>query len=272
MSYSPLLAGDNGRSTKDEWQNTTRWWMRCLEPTVKISAKQRFWVWQNTVLTCWVTFGVSFLVGYLMLSYKPTPTLEDMLMNFIATALLTPILNWSIGTTLMSGEVLLGRVAVVDSRELPWWPKEVNPHSVPFKGWRWWFTTSDLVLRPSYYPPTKTWCEFFQQYSRRLGCHVVRSAPWIVLSQFTVPVFYVFSKLVYGNVMLDDYPQPQLLTSIQAVIIALVTTPIWARMVLANMGSKLVNDESYLDFIHDLEVHDADIDVHNEVVSAVHSA
>jgi len=92
-----------------------------------------------------------------------------------------------------------------------------------------------------------------------------------VLSQFTVPVFYVFSKLVYGNVMLDDYPQPQLLTSIQAVIIALVTTPIWARMVLANMGSKLVNDESYLDFIHDLEVHDADIDVHHEVTSIVHS-
>lgn len=256
MSYAPLLAGENGRDLKDEFQNTSRWWMKCLEPTTKLTAKQYFWIWQNTVLTCWGTFGVSFLLGYLMLTYKPKPTLEDMLHYFISTAFLTPLLNWIICTTLMSGEVLLGRVAVVDSRELPWWPKEDQPHSVPFKGWRWWFTTSDLVLRPSYYPPTKTWCEFFSLYAYRFGSHASRAIPWIFVSQFTVVVFYVFSRLMYGNVMYDSYPQPQLLTSIQAVVIALFTTPIWARMVLANLGSKLVHDESYVDFMQDVEVHD----------------
>lgn len=256
MSYSPLLAGGDGRDPKNGYQNlsTGRWWKRCLEPTTQLSGRQHFWIWQNTILTCWVTFGVSFLVGYLMISFKPTPSLNDMLMNFFGTALLTPTLNWLFCTTLMSGEVLLGRVAVIDSREVSWWPRESEPHSVPFTGRRWWFTTSDLVLRPSYYPPTKSWGKFAAQYLRRFFIHISRSFPWVLASiGITVPIFYIFSLLMYGKVMLDSYPQPQLLTSIQAVVIALFTTPIWARIVLANLGSRLVHDDGYNDFIGDID-------------------
>lgn len=253
MSYSPLLAGGSGSDLKGEYEQPERWWKRCLEPTQELSGKQYFWIWQNTILTCWVTFGVSFLSGYLLIGFKPRPTLNDMLLNFFGTALLTPLLNWTIGTTLMSAEVLLGRVAVIDSRGLPWWPKEVD-HSIPFTGRRWWLCTSDTVLRPSYYPPTKNWAEFFVVYLQRLASHISRSLPWVIISiVISVPILYIFSLFMYGEVMYDAYPQPQLLTSVQAVGIALFTTPVWARMVLANLGSKLVHDDTYNDFMHDVD-------------------
>lgn len=255
MSYNPLLSevGADYNDSKHSF-DVPRWWKQCLEPTTEFTLRQKFWIWQNTVLTCWASFGVSYMAGYFLLANKPKPTLDDMLLNFIATAFLTPLLNWLIGCTLMSGEVLMGRVAVIDPRNISWWPKETEPQSIPYTGKRWWFTTSDTVLKPPYYPKTNNCCSFTVSYVQRLIMHISRALPWMVASIITtVPVFYVFSLLVYGQHNYNSYPQPQLMTGIQACIISLLTIPLWSRIVLANMGSKLVHDETYIDFTQDID-------------------
>jgi hypothetical protein len=64
---------------------------------------------------------------------------------------------------------------------------------------------------------------------------------------------YGFSAIVYGQDDYNAYPQPQIMTAVQACLISLFTIPIWARIVLANIGSKLVHDDSYVDFTNELD-------------------
>ena len=194
--------------------------------------------------------------GYFLIANGPDPNLDDMLMNYFATAFMTPFLNWLVGGSFMTFEVLMGRVAVIDSRELPWWPRESqDSHDEVFVGRRWWMTPSDIVLKPSYYHQTHTWGEFFMSFLQRIGTHQLRSAPWIFFSiGITVPLFYVYSLLYYGNDGFNNFPQPQILTGIQAAIISLLTIPIWARIVLANLGSKMVHDGGYLDYMNEIDL------------------
>lgn len=259
MAYNPLLTEeqDDQKEVSFLSLNTPRWWRNCLEPTTEWNFNQRFWIWKSTILTCCVSFGVSYFIGYTMLSSKPKPTLDDMLLNFMATSLLTPLMNWLIGGTLMSGEVLMGQVAVIDPRELRWWPDEAEDHIKPFTGIRWWFTPSDLILQPSYHKNPSTCLGYICSYLKRLIFHLFRSIPWIILAMvLMVPSMYVFSYFVFGQNNYNSYPQPQIMLSVQTLLISLIYTPIWARIVLANLGSKLVHDQSYVDFMVDLDAVD----------------
>jgi hypothetical protein len=254
MAHNPLLSHHDSKEESFLGRRSLaeKWWHHCLEPTTEWSGKQYFWIWQNTVLTCWASFGVSYLVGYLLITERQT--LDDMLMNYVATAFMTPLLNWIIGGTLMSVEPLIGRVAVIDPRGLRWWPQELEAHDEPFKGRRWWFTPSDLVLEPSYYRKTKTCGGCICSYLQRIAAHVCRALPWVVISiTLSVPIMYGFSAIVYGSNDYNAYPQPQIMTAVQALLISLFTIPIWARIALANIGSKLVHDDSYVDFTNELD-------------------
>ena len=260
MALNPLLA-DHVRDGKEEAflgrssLNTPKWWRNCLEPTSEWSGRQHFWIWQSTVLTCWVSFGVSYAVTYLLIAGQPKPDLNDMLLNYFGTAIITPLLNWIIGGSLMTVEIMIGRVAVIDPRSLSWWPDESHSdHSEPFTGKRWWLTPSDIVLEPSYYPKSKTCGGCLLSFLQRLSAHLIRAIPWILMSiTLTVPVMYGISILLYGQDNYNAYPQPQIMLSVQTLSISLLTMPLWTRIALANMGSKLVHDETYLDFINDID-------------------
>ena len=71
---------------------------------------------------------------------------------------------------------------------------------------------------------------------------------FLAANAMLVPIFLLYSWEVYGFDGYNKFPQPQIMTGIQAFIIAIVMTPFWARFALIGMGARLIRDRDDFTF------------------------
>lgn len=207
-----------------------KWRENCSEPTSEVTREQTLWLIRHTVTGSLVCAGVNFGISYLSFHGEEDPTLwyfpTPISGSFAVTLGLELTLNWLINCTLMTHEVITGKIPAINPRNLWWWPKSPK--------YRWWLNGSDLILVPDK-TPSMTFCQ-------RLNQHSLRAIPWAVSSFFlTWPLSVFVCWIVWGNNNYNDYPLPEILIALYGVLLVFVTLPFWGLMVLADLGERLTD-------------------------------
>lgn len=229
-STSPLLSevgaisGHNGDFLSDK----IRLYQKCKQPTKELNSAQKCWIAKHLVVTSLVVIGVNFGLTRLSMLDKPTPTLWDfptpMAGTYAVTMLIQVTLNWMIGGSVMTLEVLRGEVEPLEKEAVAWWPAEART--------QWWLDMSDMTA-PSNEHSHLSFCQ-------RFVWSLCRVAPWHVYTFVLIwPICVAISWAVWGDDHYNAFPwQPEIMVAVLGVAINIVTLPIWGVIVLAVVGER----------------------------------
>ena len=199
----------------------------CLKPTSQWSRDQRYFLIENTIITSIICFGVNFGLATVAMYSNEPPTLFQfpipMCGNFAITIGLELTMNWWISNTLMSRDVLSGKVAPLNPQCIFFWPRRGSSAE-------WWLNCTEVAL------PTIAGSPLCP----RMKSHASRVLPWIALFMLTLlPISTGVSYLVWGLDNYKSFPwQGEIMTGVLGVVIVLFTIPFWATMVLGSIGLK----------------------------------
>jgi preprotein translocase subunit SecE len=203
---------------------------KCLEPTSEWTSSQIRFVILQTVLTSIICFGVNFGLATLAMYGNEPPTLFQfpvpMTGNYAITIGLETTLNWFISGSLMTLDVVNGKVAPIDPQCIWFWPKTGSRTE--------WMLNLGEIVAPMY---TNT------STCTKVNIHSHRLLPWILGLYLTLfPVCVGISYFCWG---LDGYKvfpwQGEIITGVLGVIIAVITIPFWAMIALGSIGSRYLH-------------------------------
>jgi hypothetical protein len=208
------------------------WNAKCLPVSSEWSRWQKFWVVLQTLLCMITCFGVNFALSYLSFKGEDDPTLwkfpTPMSGSYAVTIFFEMNINWILTTSIMTWDVLQGKVAPISPSAIYGWPKEGS-------ALRWWFNASDLVIPSPLQDGQSGSC------CNRFVTHMKRNTPWMIYAFLaTWPISVLFSWLIWGTNGYNDYPLPELLIGGLGSLIALLTIPLWAVLILGDLGDRLL--------------------------------
>ena len=199
---------------------------KCLVPTNEWSWYQISWVVLQTLITSTTVFGINFGLTLLSFTGKEVSLFQfpiPMTGTYAIAIMATTFANWFISGSLMSLDVINGRVAPLDPKCLYYWPT-VESY------WRKFTQISEFV------------CPSAENLSarRRIYFHALKVLPWIIMLLVTLfPILIIISFCVWGNNGYHIFNlQPEIITGVSAVFSVLITIPIWAIFALANVGER----------------------------------
>jgi hypothetical protein len=204
------------------------WKIKCRYPTSTWSKEQKMWILFQTVVGCLIASAVNFGCTTLTFRGEDPPTLWEfptpMAGTYAVTLGIQLYLNWFVSIILMTSEVASGNVPPIDPQQLAWWPSKSSKL-------RWWLGISELALCCEGKTPPSL--------GRRIFNHLHRASPWGIFAFFmTWPIFVLISWLCWGNDGYNSFPLPQILVASFGAFLGLVTTPLWAAVLLADMGDR----------------------------------
>lgn len=211
-----------------------RWWKKALEPTSTFTSAQINWILIQSIVSSAICFGVNFALCTSAFYGKPDPIFfefpESLVTSYALTVVLEITLNWFISCSVMSIEVLQGKVAPLSPTAVFWWPKEEG------STFKWFLDTTALVIQTD--PPTSKW--------QRLWNHIKRGIPWHIYSfAISFPLFCGLTYVFCGNRGYNDFPIPEYLVGMFGVLLVITTGPIWAVMTLTTIGERMIKDNAY---------------------------
>lgn len=194
------------------------WTSKCLSAEIRITTLQLVWIIKHTLISSCICFGACFGLCTLVFAGNPNPSLwrfpTPIAGTYAVTLCVEIVLNWFISGSLMTFEIIHGKVAPLHSSFGQCIPDLV-----------WYSKITELVLSSDL-----TW-------SRRFFNSGIRCIPWIGIIGLTLlPVFTLCTWLLYGNDHYSSFPQPEFLVSVFGALVALFTIPFWAIFTLIDVG------------------------------------
>jgi hypothetical protein len=212
-------------------------WAEVLEPTLSWSGRQIAWIVLQTVVGTIICFGASFGICTLAYMGHDAPTTfgpldkSPVAGSFAVTIGLQTLLNWIISGSLMTLDVLKGRVAPRAHGDISWWPTTGTSKAQ-------YFNLCGLLIQDQTDNDNNT--ATAGGICHRLLAHVKRAGPWFLLGYLTVfPIFTLACYLLFdgeGVYSYGDFPTPEILTGCVAVVLVWLMTPIWSMSVLIYIG------------------------------------
>jgi hypothetical protein len=205
------------------------WQKKCL-PLSPWTHSHTIWLIKHSFLCSLISAGINFSVCILTFKGEDDPTLwyfpTPIAGSLAVTLGLELGLNWIINNSVMTGDVIHGKIAAIQPIQFQkWWPK--SDHFL-----RWWLNGSELVISPNCIPSLS----FFQ----RIMNHTYRAFPWGIFAFIiTWPISVFICWIFWGNNGYNDFPLPQAIIAVYGMFLALVTVPLWGVMILADLGERL---------------------------------
>ena len=205
---------------------------KCLKPTKEWSCYQISWVVLQTIVTSSTVFGINFGLTLLSFTGKEVSLFQfpiPMTGTYAIVILATTSANWLISGSLMSLDVVQGRVAPLDPSCFYYWPKKES-------NWHKFTQISELVC-----PGASN-----SSFRGRLISHAYKVLPWIAMLFVTLfPISIIISSSVWGDHGYHIFNlQPEIITAVVAVFSVLLTIPFWAIFALGNLGERYLAEHS----------------------------
>jgi hypothetical protein len=211
---------------------------QCLAPAAVWTKGQIHWIILQTIVSTIISCSLNF--GICTLSYRgneapttfgwPSPMAGD----YAVTIYLQTTLSFFVSCTLMTVDVLKGKVEPRAAYDVAWLPSNDSKYD-------WYADVCTLAI------PSRDVSGNIESYCTRVKNHAIRSIPWLAFVGLALwPLFSGVSYLIWEKRGYGDFPLPEAITSFMGLLITIMTVPFWAVMILMRVGRKIQQDQPFI--------------------------